>query len=187
MAWSLKGSDINTMKTIQKREATVFNNINLGTGKAPVMRSATAMVRINRPEIVDLAEWFGTPLDEDGEYIFPEGFNNHRANVEHLLAQQDLQHEGSGEVKKQCKKFLQGVITREALDKYVYERDWSLPVGERSYTAATAESMVAKLVGKGLSAEQILALVNKVKADAAKKEEETEDDESEDEEEETNE
>ena len=168
------------MKTIQKRETTIFNKINLGTGKNPDYRSCTAMVRINTPEDTELAEWFGTPLNEDGEYDLPAKFANHRANVVHLLAQQDLQHDGSGDVKKQCKKFLQKAITRETLDKYVYERDWSLPVGERSYTAATAESMIAKLVGKGMSAEEILALVNKVKAkkeDVAKEDDESEGDE----------
>ena len=152
------------MKTIQKREPTTFNDINLGTTKEPKMTSCTAMVRINRPEIVDLAEWFGTPIDEDGEYVLPAEFSNHRANVEHFLAQQDLQHDGSGGVKKECKKFLQGSITRDSLDKFVWERDWSKPVGERSYTTATAESMIAKLVGKGMSEADILALVQKVKA-----------------------
>lgn len=178
------------MKTIQKREATIFNKINLGTGKSPVMKSCTAMVRVNTPEVEDIAGWFANLPSGDGTRGLDPKFANHRRNVEHLLAQQELQHDGSGDVKKQCKKFLQGSITRESLDKYVYERDWSLPVGERSYTAATAESMIAKLVGKGMTAEAILALVNKVKAQQDEKEEEVDDvedveDEDEEEEEET--
>jgi hypothetical protein len=147
------------MKTIQKRESTIFGNINLGTTKEPEFHSCTAMVRINTPEESDLAAWFGGDADD-----LPAEFTNHRANVVHLLAQQDLQHDGSGEVKKQCKNFLLKKITRETLDKFVYERDFSTAVGERSYTSS-AESIIKKLVGKGLTDEQILELVKKAKSE----------------------
>lgn len=151
------------MKTIAKREKKSFK-VNTGTTKEPVEATVKdVLVQTQVPEEDDIAGWF------DGD----DAHKNERAQVLYLLSSQLLQHQGDSAFKSLATEVAKGKATRTKLDNFVYEHDFSKEVGARG-EGQSAEDIVAKLVGKGMTAADIAALVAKVKAQQEEKEDETE-------------